>query len=218
VGTELADRVRPVFSTTGTYLGEGLRFTLLPRLTDDAPVLRCAERILRVNFGSSAFPSPKTADHHVKLLKANQFASRLCDQPGFQVATHRDEVTLLADDGEELGSLPPTTQATADLSVVSFDVPANLEAFQENDAFTTGSSVELVLEGMYGDYILLFPKKALDNGVVLKSLHDVWLRFDYVSVDNTPPTEPFIVAPESDSEESVIFVPSEDAAQYPSIN
>jgi hypothetical protein len=57
--------------------------------------------------------------------------------------------------------------------------------------YTKGASEELAGRGLYGDYILLFPKQILDkakkNPFPLENVEDVLLRVDYLSVDNLSP-------------------------------
>ena len=43
---------------------------------------------------------------------------------------------------------------------------------------------ELAGRGLYGDYVLLFPKALIDGGFPIEKVEDVLLRFDYLSVDN----------------------------------
>jgi hypothetical protein len=62
------------------------------------------------------------------------------------------------------------------------------------------------LQGLYGNYILLFPQQALDNGVVLAALNDLWLRYDCISVADTPPVDPSIRADATAPAEPFIIV------------
>jgi hypothetical protein len=50
--------------------------------------------------------------------------------------------------------------------------------------FRDGASEELAGRGLYGDYVLLFPKQVLEDGFALDKVEDVLLRLDYLSVDN----------------------------------
>jgi len=54
-------------------------------------------------------------------------------------------------------------------------------------SYQTGSSDELAGRGLYGDYLLLFPKELIEAGFPLANVEDVLLRFDYYSIDNLPP-------------------------------
>jgi hypothetical protein len=40
--------------------------------------------------------------------------------------------------------------------------------------------------GLYGDYVLLFPKELQDKGFPLDRVEDILLRVDYLSIDNLP--------------------------------
>jgi hypothetical protein len=60
--------------------------------------------------------------------------------------------------------------------------------------YQKGSSEELAGRGLYGDYILLFPKQILVPSLApprpafpLDSVEDVLFRIDYLSVDNLGP-------------------------------
>src|SRR5207249_3281220 len=50
--------------------------------------------------------------------------------------------------------------------------------------YTEGASEELAGRGLYGDYVLLFPKQVLEKGFPLENVEDVLLRIDYLSVDD----------------------------------
>lgn len=188
-GATLVTFVKPVYSLKGEYLGKGLRFSLVPKTGDEAPIWRCAERIWRVNVGATGLPT--TGDGvTVKLLKRNVFASRLCgdDATGFQTATLRPGVNLLVATGESPSAASEATNSPADVTMANFSLPDVFSAFKTQDSFLNGSSAELTLQGLYGDYVLLFPDAELTAGLALASLTDFWLRFDFLSIDNTPPT------------------------------
>ena len=187
-GATLASYVKPVYSTHGEYLGLGVKFSLVPTSDDDQPTRRCAERIWRVNVGSSGLPIAGDGVH-VKLLKRNLFASRRCDGDGFQVATLRPGDNLLVAAGDPGVYAAEDTTTPADVAVVNFDGAGDpLLSFRTQDTFLNGSSSELSLREMYGDYTLLFPVAYLSSGLNLSTLHDFNLRFDFLSVDDTPPT------------------------------
>jgi hypothetical protein len=187
-GAALTQYAQPVYSQRGEYLGLGIRFSLVPRAGDESPTWRCAERIWRVNVGASGLPS--LADGvHVKLLKRNVFASRRCDDDGFQVASLRPGVNLLVAGGEPGAYVQENTSSAADVRLMDFNQPDALFNFKNTDAFLNGSSSELSLQELYGDYVLLFPASALSSGVVLADLRDFFVRFDFLSIDNTPPIQ-----------------------------
>jgi len=185
-GGALVQYAQPVYSQRGEYLGLGVRFSLVPQTRDESPTWRCAERIWRVNVGATGFPS--LADGvHVKLLKRNLFASRRCDDDGFQVASLRPSVNLLVAGGEPGALVAENTSSAADVRLMDFNQPDALFNFKNTDAFLNGSSAELSLQELYGDYVLLFPQAALSSGLTLSELRDFFLRFDFLSIDNTPP-------------------------------
>lgn len=186
-GSALAQYAQPVYSQRGEYLGLGVRFSLVPQAGDESPTWRCAERIWRVNVGATGFPS--LADGvHVKLLKRNLFASRRCDDDGgFQVASLRPSVNLLVASGEPGAYVAENTSSAADVRLMDFNQPDALFNFKNTDSFLNGSSSELSLQELYGDYVLLFPQAALSSGLALSDLRDFFLRFDFLSIDNTPP-------------------------------
>lgn len=184
-GQALAERLRPVYSQRGEYLGTGLRFSLVPRQAVEDPEWRCAERIWRVNAGAAALPT--TGDGvAVKLRKRNVFASRRCGSNGFQVASLRPATNLLVGGGEPHPYVPEATFSTADITMQSFDDPTTFSQFRNLASYLNGSSSELSMQGLWGDYILLFPPATFTSTFTPQTLRDFWLRFDYVSVDGTP--------------------------------
>jgi hypothetical protein len=185
-GASLTSYAQPVYSSHGEYLGLGVRFSLVPQTDDESPTWRCAERIWRVNVGATGFPS--IADGvHVKLLKKNLFASRRCHAEGFEVASLRPSVNLLVAGGEPGSYVAESTSSAADVALMDFNQPDALFNFKTRDDFLNGSSSELSLQELYGDYVLLFPASALSSGLTLADLRDFYLRFDFLSIDNTPP-------------------------------
>jgi hypothetical protein len=191
-GATLVSFARPVYSTRGEYLGLGVSFSLVPQADTEAPTWRCAERIWRVNVGTAGYPTGSGDNLHLKLLKRNSFASRRCRADGFQAATLRPGANLLAGGGEQ-SYVPAVSNSVADISVVRLDTGNALDDFRHRDDAYNASSTELSLQGLYGDYVLLFPVVALSSGLDLMALFDFNLRFDFVSVDDTPST--LLVAP-----------------------
>ena len=185
-GSALKAHLRPVYSSTAEYLGQGVRFSLVPKNDADVPVWRCAERIWRVNVGAVGFPSGNSGAMHLKLIKRNVFASRQCKRDGLRTATWRPEANLLVGGGDPAVYQTPASSSVADISVFRLDVAGALQDFREREEAYNGSSTELSLRGLYGDYVLLFPVTALDAGLDPGSLMDFNLRFDFVSVDDTP--------------------------------
>jgi hypothetical protein len=189
LGKALAAHLRPVYSTTGQYLGLGFRFSLIPSSDEDAPTWRCAERIWRVNVGAVNYPTQNSSSLHLKLIKRNVFASRVCDGSGLRSATFRPESNLLVEGGDVASYQPAVGSSVADLPVVNLDVAGALDDFRKRTEAYDGSSTELSLRGLYGDYILLVPVAALRAGLLPQTLSDVNLRFDFLSVDNLPAVE-----------------------------
>jgi hypothetical protein len=187
-GQALLDYSRPVYSARGEYLGLGIAFSLLPKRPDEAPTWRCAERIWRVNVGSAGYPSGGGDRFHLKLLKRNVFASRRCGGNGLQASRLRPGVNLLVAAGELQTYREEAKNSVADISVVRLDAPNALSDFRQRDDAFNASSTELSLQGLYGDYVLLFPASALASGLELGALFDFNLRFDFLSIDDTPET------------------------------
>ena len=77
--------------------------------------------------------------------------------------------------------LSDANEFTASLLFPWFNIPRT--QFY-NTTYQQGSSEELAGRGLYGDYVLLFPKQVLDDGFALDKVEDVLLRLDYLSVDN----------------------------------
>ena len=140
-----------------------------------------------MNVGAVNYPSQNSASMHLKLIKRNAFASRRCDGDGLRSATIRPESNLLVESGDAAAYQSPVGNSVADLSVMRLDAAGALDDFRYRDDAYNASSTELSAQGMYGDYVLLFPVAALRAGLVPQSLYDVNLRFDYLSVDDTPP-------------------------------
>jgi hypothetical protein len=187
IGSSLASRfdarLRPVLDKTGAYLGVGLRFSFIPQRDDDAPVWRCAERIWRVAVGATNFPADQPNHMITKLIKRNTFASRRCGADGLQVARWRSKVNLFVATGQASG---PNLDDPLPAHTPLVRLDTILQEFRERDDAFNSSSRELSLLGLYGDYVLLFPKAALERNLIPRNLGDLNIRFDYLSVDDTP--------------------------------
>jgi hypothetical protein len=188
--TYLAANARPVYSKAGEYLGEGVRFTFLPPDDLATPQWRCAERLWRANAGGAGFSGTR----RVKLLKRTVFASRECDSAAFDTHVLRPEQNLLVSAGD-LGAsyVEPQEHTVADINTVRLDTPDALQQFLDADNFTNGSSQELAGQGLYGDYVLLFPAGSTQQTRVpdLSVFSELFLRFDFISVDDLPSTSFF---------------------------
>lgn len=196
LGHQFAAHLRPVYDTAGHYMGEGFRFSFVPR-ADEAPADRCAERIWRVAVGGVGFPTNDPSNMRLKLFKRSSFASHQCGTDELRTATWRPEANLLAGAGEPASYEPGPAYTAADVGFERLDVAGALDAFRESDTAYNGSSTELSLQGLYGDYVLLLPQIALDHGLVANALTDLNLRFDFLSGDNSG--QPLGFAIQSDS-------------------
>lgn len=183
LGPHLASRVRPVYSSRGTYLGQGLRFSLVAKNGASAPVWRCAERLWRANVGRAGAVSGSL---HVKLLKQTTFGGRDCASDELRVSTLRPEHNLLVAGGESGSSIEQPRHTAAHIDTVDLNVLGNYESFQFADDFANGASTELAGQGLFGDYVLLFLEPDLTAGLSLEAMSELLVRFDYLSVDNTP--------------------------------
>jgi hypothetical protein len=181
-GVSLQANARPVYSTRGEYLGEGVRFSFVPADASSPPLWRCAERLARANVGRSANFSGALG---VKLFKRTVFASRSCDAEGLKVSTLRPQSNLLISGGQLLPYQDQPNHTVADIASVDLNILGNVEGFHSNDDFTNGSSTELAGQGMFGDYVLLFPGPVMTPSL-LENINELYVRFDYLSVDNTP--------------------------------
>jgi hypothetical protein len=186
VGGELIKRTRAVYDRNGTYVGQGIRFTFLPDDDAPTPTYRCAERLWHANIGAAGGIGSISGPVELKLYQRNLFASRMCDDNGLQVASLRPEVNLFIATGET-GSYTPAAQSrSAGINVSRLDSAGVVEAFLNQDGYRDGSSAELAGAGLYGDYVLIIPKPTINQGVNLSAISQLLLRFDYVSVDNSP--------------------------------
>jgi len=180
----LEANARPVYSRNGEYLGQGVRFTFLPAAAADVPSWRCAERLMRANVAAVGFDGAL----RVKLLKRTVFGSRRCADNTIQVATLQPTNNLLVASGDPQTYVEPLSNSVADIDVVNLNIAGNVDAFHYADEFADGASTELAGQGLYGDYVLLFTAPSLSAGLTLSDLEELYVRFDFVSVDNLPST------------------------------
>jgi len=176
----------------GEYLGQGIPFTLAPTGVLET---RCGERVWRATAtlqGDGIESSAPGAS--VLLLKRNTFSSQYCSGKSPPTTTSTGAA----------GAGPPMQVGVVHTSAQLFRPGANVDLSDANQftaallypwfnirktdfyktGFRDGASEELAGRGLYGDYILLFPKQVLDNGMALDKVEDVLLRLDYLSVDN----------------------------------
>jgi len=179
----------------GRWLGQGIPFNLGP---EGALNYRCGERLWRVTAtvqGDGLSESQPGVS--LLVLKRNTFASQWCRGQG---------------DGDKFqyGSVQPSRRLFGEQGTSSLESQAN--GFSTallypwfnirrtdfyKDGYRDGASEELAGRGLYGDYILLFPRDVLEGtanetdacvatrrGFPLDQVEDVLIRFDYLSVDN----------------------------------
>jgi hypothetical protein len=194
---QLNDPKYGVYDHEGNWLGQGVPFSLGPT---GALVNRCGERLWRVTATVQGDGlSQREPGVSVMLLKRNAFRSQWCEGKGdgtsFQSAAVQTTRKLFSQRGTgELESV--STGFTAALIYPWFNIRRS--EFYKN-AYRDGSSEELAGRGLYGDYVLLFPKQVLEGrfdnagecvaprkNFPLDQVEDVLLRFDYLSVDNLP--------------------------------
>ncbi len=161
--------------TTGAYLGQGVHFSLADLPLDQ----RCAERVWRV--AASVQASSETPDGYATVIvyKDRNFASKECDGSGDKRSSStRDEVGLF--NRRMNGNVRATVKASmrGDMNTLPSDF--GREDSNGSDPYP-GSSNELALTGVYGDYVLLFPPSTLAN-LSIGSVNDVLLRFDVLTV------------------------------------
>lgn len=168
----------------GKWLGQGIPFELKKGGVLGA---RCAERLWRVTATVQGDAlSPLEPSTPLILMKRNTFSSGYCDGRGdgaeYQTVSLRPSNDLLKGDpglrAEEVNSF------SAALMYPWFNV-------RRRDFYSLkyqeGASEELAGRGLYGDYVLLFPREVLEKGFPLERVEDVLLRVDYLSVDNLAP-------------------------------
>jgi hypothetical protein len=182
-----------VHDSDGEYLGQGIPFTLGPTGVLET---RCGERLWRATAtlqGDGIETSAPGAP--VLLLKRNTFSSQYCEGKSPRVTS---PITGATAPGPKLQT--GIVHTAADL----FKPGANVDLSDANEftaallypwfnvrrtdfyktTYRDGASEELAGRGLYGDYVLLFPKQVLEDGFALDRVEDVLLRLDYLSVDN----------------------------------
>jgi hypothetical protein len=186
-GSRLYDAQYAWRDSKGNYLGQAIPFDLKPSGVLET---RCGERLWRTTAtiqGDGIADSAPGAS--ILLLKRNTFQSQYCAGKAPQSADGTFPqmqlgVTHTSADLFQPGSqvdLSDSSEFTASLLYPWFNI-------RKTDFYKTtyqdGASEELAGRGLYGDYVLLFPKQVLDDGFALDKVEDVLLRLDYLSVDN----------------------------------
>jgi concanavalin A-like lectin/glucanase superfamily protein len=171
--------------TTGEYKGQGIRFVLSPEnlnLPD-----RCIERAWRFNLQwTTAGGTATTAE--MRLFKRETFASRTCadrvDEMGpFQTVSLRPGGNLFIE-GNSTSTFGVERDYTSGLITSRQNEGVDGLAFLHDDHYTNGSTVELAGRGVFGEYILVITKQAMAAGFDPSRLNQLYLRVDYVSVDD----------------------------------
>ncbi|MBJ6760056.1 hypothetical protein JGU66_04720 [Myxococcaceae bacterium JPH2] len=173
-----------IYDQKGSYLGQGVRF-VMPHEPPGFPD-RCAERM----WGVAVFLSADNLSGGwnslnpipLRLRKRNTFQSHWCSaetsSDDFQTRAARPSLRLgsvgVNGVGEENQFTPADINAYLD--------DTHLADFKEGGSIAQ-SSFELKGRGLYGEYELIFPWKALlQNGFPLEKVNDVYLRFEVLSV------------------------------------
>jgi hypothetical protein len=175
----------------GNYLGQAVPFTLRPK---GVLATRCGERLWTATATIQGDGiDARAPGASVLLLKRNTFASQYCagqaptisssgaatNPQQMQVGVVHESAALFRPGASV--DLSDATEFTAAMLFPWFNV-------RRSDFYKTsyqdGASEELAGRGLYGDYVLLFPKEIIDDGFALDRVEDVLLRLDYLSVDN----------------------------------
>jgi hypothetical protein len=179
---QLGNTAFAYFGKDGSYMGQAVPFVLGP---DGVLETRCGERLWRVTAtvqgDGLSESSPNTS---LLLLKRNTFSSQWCasddlDRPAMQSGSVYPSAQLFRSGSS--GGAGESSDFTPALMTPWFNI-RRTEFYK--DTFRDGASEELAGRGLYGDYVLLFPKQMLDQGFPVEKVEDVLLRIDYLSVDN----------------------------------
>jgi hypothetical protein len=196
--SRLTDPRFALHDTDGNWLGQGIPFNLGPEgvLAD-----RCGERLWRVTAtvqGDGLSDSQPGVP--LFLLKRNTFASQWCEGHGdgvsrFQYGSLQPARRLFGE--SDTGSLESESNGFSTALIYPWFNIRRADFYKV--AYQDGASEELAGRGLYGDYILLFPREVLEGtstttsacvdpkrGFPLDQVEDVLIRFDYLSVDNLP--------------------------------
>lgn len=173
-----------VFDDLGNYLGQGIRFDLLP---DGALEHRCGERLWSMTATLQGdlldVDAPNTS---VFVIRNNSFSSQWCEGheeegAAYQTASMLPVGGLFQPDNQGGSESFGLSKITAMLQPW-FNVPRS-EFYKES--YSEGASEEFAGRGLYGEYTILFPWKGLlEDGFPLERVEDILIRFDYISVDN----------------------------------
>src|SRR5262249_15043752 len=165
-----------IYNDAGDYIGQGVHFAVDPTAggAENGIALpnRCAERLWQVTAtiqGDSL--SSREPGAPVFLLKRNEFSSQWCsglsDGTPLQTASIPPSRQLF----QPSDSAAPVDQSQSFSTAVLFPWFNVRRSDFFREAYAEGASQELAGRGLYGDYILLFPKelidkKPIDNGPI----------------------------------------------------
>ncbi len=193
----LTDPKFAVTDKSGNWLGQGIPFSLGPQA---ALNYRCGERLWRITATVQGDAlSDEQPGVSLLVLKRNSFASQWCQGLGdgskFQYGSLQPNRNLFAQNGTSTPDSEANGFSTA-LIYPWFNI-RRTDFYKET--YQDGASEELAGRGLYGDYVLLFPRDVLEGtandnnacvavkrGFPLDQVEDVLIRFDYLSVDNLP--------------------------------
>jgi len=159
-----------IFDASGGYLGQGVRFALKPGPWTEHS---CAERIWRLTT-SLQIDNPPT-QHAMVLYQDNAFGSQDCRAAFGDVIASRAESSTNVLTGDTSAFTPPVS-----VTAVNVDGPLGLDHETLRNR-PVGDIAGLAGRGLYGNYILLFPKETWPAAQIAK-VKDVLFRFDTVEL------------------------------------
>ena len=167
-----------IHDNRGRYLGQGIRFVLEPRATE-----QCSERVWRVHaMVKGQYGLEDSAFAEALLLKNRVFNSQWCVPETQENARQYGAAARFAHAPDQEGIVAPTrlhyTHTSAHLQPRR---DTNITAFS-TEQYIEGSSEALAGQGLFGEYIFLF---RADNLLSLKNISDIFLRFDYHFIDRS---------------------------------
>jgi hypothetical protein len=175
----------------GQYVGQGIRFTLMPGIGQEelrnAFGAACGERLwtvhVRVTTSSSVTVRPK-----VQLFQRNVFFDRVCHATDstrsgqLRERSVRPSVSLFGPSDETQSDMRRALYSRTEIQAVTTVDEGN--GFRRAPQFPGGSSA-FAGRGLLGDYILLVPK---DSPVSPGQIRELELRFDFLA--RTQPGSP----------------------------
>lgn len=188
-------------NAAGVYDGQLIPFSLAPlgtlALGDPGTIhlltgAECAERTwsVTVSLQGTDLTGDNTTYVQLGVLQKNDFYSQWCLTPGedqgeVQLASVRPARNLFLDPvwGGDFGASTPSESEYV-ISLVDAYFNVTWDTFAGAD-YSDGSDMALACRGLYGEYALFLPSQILSiddsDGLHLRRIDDVWVRFDYVS-------------------------------------